>query len=1223
MSTALLPRIFSEHLKKSAKSSNELKNSTQVGTSAHVPGVICALKSCGSSNLPKHKHLGEIELVSHRRFKGRLRKSIKKQVAGEGNQEAFMLNAVVSSPAEMASLTVQSPTRRSTVCRSVIAALALLSVAALNMFNDSAYDPATAAINASKTTPAVANEFLPPTADILAAVNVQVPEAAPYMERIKSVGHETFKDIPHKSKINRPINETMSIRFKEGFENHVPPPKFYPCAIPLLPILKEALTEMLNSGFIRPSNSPFSAPCLIIPKPHQEKVPFKDKKWRVCVDLRDVNELTVRQHHRIPNIQKCWSRLSSAKYLSVLDLTKGFYQENLNPDDGSIEKTAFSTEYGHFEYVGTPMGAKNTPAFFQKRVEAALKKDDLIDTGLLRYAADGSVELDDNLGACVTPYIDDLIIYSESLADHERDLNRVLRALSENQYYVNMEKCSFFCRYAKFVGGIVGNGLLAMDPAKVESVAAWEQPTTVTELKSFLGMTNYLKQWYNEYSNRSAVLTDLLKKGKSVSVDWNDDCTKAFLELKAGFAKYPILRLPQFDKPFYLITDSCDHAIGGALLQMYECADGSKQLLPVAYHSRTMNGAERNYPVREQEMLALHACFKNFEYLILGSSFEVVCKTDHNTLTQVQKGGALTNRRLARWQEYLGGFDYKITYLPGLENFVGDGISRSLRIPHDPLPAATTTIPWPSIAPLQSVGFAKYDERCAKMDYSRCSDFKDIVAHLLGDDTTAEAEVRSRYFTWYDDKLWYTHSDGTQGLCIPSDARSEPTEGSPQGLPLREVLIQECHDTPYCGHRGINRTYAQRRTLFYFPKMHAKVARFVRSCEKCARAKSSSRGEVGQLGANECPNYPMHSVTIDMMTNLPPASGTNHNQAVVLVDRFTKKVFAFSMLGTATAMELARELYDRIFLEFGFPLEIISDRDTKFVSKVWTELFKLTGTKLTMAYAYHQRFDGQTEVMNKTMEEIMRCYVDYNQSNWASQLPHVCAAINNSPNPTSGLSPNKIFYGRFPMRPVELKFGGHENVTAVEFLTEITHSRQVASETVREAIVRMTVRHNSQLSKSKVAKSSASMGVGTFVTVAAANLTRPGFHRRPSRKLRSKREGPFEVIKVLSATGRRLRLPPGWRQHPEFHINKLVPFEFAPELEVRAAEPEPDLNAAGEDVYEVESLASRATIRGRVSYFIKWVGYPIEDGEWRSRDDLLLGDTCADLIRDFEARLPL
>jgi hypothetical protein len=380
---------------------------------------------------------------------------------------------------------------------------------------------------------------------------------------------------------------------------------------------------------------------------------------------------------------------------------------------------------------------------------------------------------------------------------------------------------------------------------------------------------------------------------------------------------------------------------------------------------------------------------------------------------------------------------------------------------------------------------------------------------------------------------------------------------------------------------------------------------------------------VGQLGANECPNYPMHSVTIDMMTNLPPASGTNHNQAVVLVDRFTKKVFAFSMLGTATAMELARELYDRIFLEFGFPLEIISDRDTKFVSKVWTELFKLTGTKLTMAYAYHQRFDGQTEVMNKTMEEIMRCYVDYNQSNWASQLPHVCAAINNSPNPTSGLSPNKIFYGRFPMRPVELKFGGHENVTAVEFLTEMTHSRQVASETVREAIVRMTVRHNSQLSKSKVAKSSASMGVGTFVTVAAANLTRPGFHRRPSRKLRSKREGPFEVIKVLSATGRRLRLPPGWRQHPEFHINKLVPFEFAPELEVRAAEPEPDLNAAGEDVYEVESLASRATIRGRVSYFIKWVGYPIEDGEWRSRDDLLLGDTCGDLIRDFEARLPL
>jgi hypothetical protein len=359
---------------------------------------------------------------------------------------------------------------------------------------------------------------------------------------------------------------------------------------------------------------------------------------------------------------------------------------------------------------------------------------------------------------------------------------------------------------------------------------------------------------------------------------------------------------------------------------------------------------------------------------------------------------------------------------------------------------------------------------------------------------------------------------------------------------------------------------------------------------------------------------------MDMMTNLPPAENSKHTQAVVLVDRFTKKVFSFSMHGTATAEDLAKELYDRIFREFGFPLEIISDRDTKFVSKTWTALFALTGTKLSLAYAYHQRFDGQTEVVNKTMEEIMRCFIDYKHLNWASQLPDICAAINNSINPLSGLSPNMIFYGRSPMRPIELKYSRHDDATAVEFIENMMTTREVAAESVREALVKMTLRHDEKLSKSKRARATSSVGVGSFVTVDAKNITRPGFHQRPSRKLRSKREGPFEVLEVISETGRKLLLPPGWKQHTSFHINKLMPFVPAPEMEIRATGPEPeDQTAAGEDLYEVDSLEARAKIRGRVHYFVKYVGYAIEEGSWLKRSDLMHADMCPELVLAFEA----
>ena len=225
-----------------------------------------------------------------------------------------------------------------------------------------------------------------------------MPEAKDRLSEFLARDWRCSSDMPHKSRVPRNEAEAMRIQFKPGFENFIPRPKTYKTPINYQPIMRKILEELLKYGVITPSKSPYCSPCLIIPKPHQEGVAFCDLKWRLVVDLRDINAVTATMHHRIPNIQTTWHRLGSARVLSCIDLAKGFHQENLCTTDGysaedrardikagkdvtgihtgytSAEKTAFSTDFGHFHFIGTPMGARNTPAYFQNRVETVLKK---------------------------------------------------------------------------------------------------------------------------------------------------------------------------------------------------------------------------------------------------------------------------------------------------------------------------------------------------------------------------------------------------------------------------------------------------------------------------------------------------------------------------------------------------------------------------------------------------------------------------------------------------------------------------------------------------------------------------------------------------------------------------------------------------------------------------------------------------------------------------------
>ena len=1067
-------------------------------------------------------------------------------------------------------------------------------------------------LNAVDTEKKWYDPFITCPKSVLEQINKLRTDCVDAFETFKSRAYSCFSGMPHSKDIKRKHEIPMSIELKDEFKDKAPPaPRTYRTPFNLLNVLKKSLVEMLKAGWIRCSTSDYCAPVLILVKPHQDLKNTKpdDIKYRVCVDASDLNKRTKTIHYRVPDVSTAWDKLSKCKFFSVIDLEKGFWQCKI-ADDGSIERTAFGCEFGHFEFVTCPMGVKNSPAHFQNQIESMLKRAGLMDMGVLRITGPETIKMINNK-PCVHTHIDDLIIYSLTKEAHLDDLHRVCTALSDEQYYCNRSKCFFFCKYVRYVGGIVGNGFLAMDPDKVAAIDSWERPTTTTELRGFLGMCNFLRRWYEKYAEDAYILNRLLKKGAQVVRDWNDNCQDAFDRIKTAFKTNPILRLPDFDKPFYLHTDSCDHSLGGALLQMHD-----DHLLPCAYHSRSFNGAEMNYNVRDQEGLALVDTFKKFSHYIRGSRFTCICNTDHESLKYLNNGKPLEGR-LGRWQEYLNGYDYSIIPIKGPKNLIADGISRSITL-HTAKAAIVVDTPESTIQELTDntyvtrIGamFTIHDTRMDKLDYNNCREFQTAFNNLGTNDIVTQSTLDPvyRYYSRIQDQLFYRMPDGSYPLCIPSTAVTE------SGHSLREVLIKECHDSPYMGHRGSLRTYAEIRPLFYWPGLRTMVDKYCLSCETCLRAKASTRGESGRLKPNEVPRERMDSISMDLIVGLPESNG--HLMVIVVVERLSKKIFGIPLKATVTAMQLANILYTQIFSEFGIPMQIISDRDSKMTSAIWQNFFKIIGCELTMSYAYHQRFDGQTEVMNRVIEQILRCYINFNQDNWYDLLPYVLSAVNNTTNPGTKLSPNEIFYGRHIMRPINLLSRCHDALPDIkDYFTRIHDYTLLGQDYARAAMIAFSSRHFNGLTRTVDKR----LQVGTKVMIDASNLIMPGHHKRPSKKLMAKRLGPRTILKKLSDVSFRVDMPRPWKVHCDFHAKNLT---HLPENEfnIRLG-PEPDYIDGDDKHYIVSRLDARRTHYRKLQYFVVYKGYPVDDGQWRPLAELMA--TCPKMVRAYDLAHPL
>ena len=441
---------------------------------------------------------------------------------------------------------------------------------------------------------------------------------------------EVFPDVPSKTNL---IEHDVDVGDSAPIKQH--PYRVSPMKKELL---DKEVQYMLKNDIIEESQSNWSSPCILVPK--------HDGGFRFCTDFRKVNDKTKSDTFPIPRIADCIDQIGNAKFVSTFDMLKGYWQVPLT--QRAREISAFVTPSGLYQYKVMPFGMKNAPATFQRMVNKLVRDID---------GCEG--------------YIDDVVIFSDNWSDHIRQIERFLQIMREAKLTINLMKSQFGKATVKYLGHIVGQGQVRPLDAKIQTIVKYPIPTSRKELARFLGMAGYYRNFCLNFSDIAAPLTNLLSK--KVKFVWTHDCQLAFDKVKLLLQKSPVLKSPDYEKPFKLIIDSSDVGTGSVLVQ--EASDGLDH--PVSYFSKKFLKYQKNYSVVEKETLGLVLALEHFDVYLGSTPFKIKVYTDHNPLTFL-KTMKNKNQRLVRWSLALQEYNLEIQHIPGSENVVADALSRCI-----------------------------------------------------------------------------------------------------------------------------------------------------------------------------------------------------------------------------------------------------------------------------------------------------------------------------------------------------------------------------------------------------------------------------------------------------------------------------------------------------------------------------------------------------------------
>ena len=809
--------------------------------------------------------------------------------------------------------------------------------------------------------------------------------------------------------------------------------------------LSTQLKELSESGFIRPSVSPWGAPVLFVKK--------KDGSFRMCIDYRELNKLTIKNRYPLPRIDDLFDQLQGSTCFSKIDLRSGYHQLRVREED--IPKTAFRTRYGHFEFQVMPFGLTNAPAVFM----------DLMNRICGPF-----------LDKFVIVFIDDILIYSKTKSDHEQHIRQVLDLLRKEKLYAKFSKCEFWLPEIQFLGHVINDKGIHVDPAKIESVKNWQTPKTPTEIRSFLGLAGYYRRFIKNFSRIAVPLTALTHKGEPFI--WDTDQEEAFQTLKQKLCDAPILTLPDGNDDFVVYCDASGQGLGCVLMQRKKV---------IAYASRQLKIHEKNYTTHDLELGAVIFALKIWRHYLYGT--KCVIFTDHKSLQHIFDQKDL-NMRQRRWIELLNDYDCEIRYHPGKANVVADALSRQ---PH---------------VMLHSIRVQNnLQERILHAQQLSVSEGN--LQKELSCGVELLLETKPNGLRYFNNRLWIPDRDD-----------------------LRNLILKEAHNTRYSVHPGMDKMYKNLRIQFWWPGMKKDIFLYVAKCLNCAKVKAERQCPSGLLEQPEIPVWKWENIAMDFITKLPRTS-SGHDSIWVIVDRLTKSAHFLPIRETYSVDKLSRIYINEIVSRHGVPLSIISDRDGRFISHFWRSLQKSLGTQLDLSTAYHPQTDGQSERTIQTLEDMLRsCILDFG-GNWDSHLPLIEFSYNNSYHTSIKMAPFEALYGRKCRSPVCWNEIGEAQITGPELIQETTDK-------IFQIRDNLLVARSRQKSYADKHRKPLEFQVNDLVLLKVSPWKGVVRFGKKKGKLSPRYVGPFKILERIGKVAYRLDLPPELSSvHPTFHVSNL------------------------------------------------------------------------------------
>jgi hypothetical protein len=613
-----------------------------------------------------------------------------------------------------------------------------------------------------------------------------------------------------------PFREGLTFKIDFKAEAELPKPaKMYR----LTPGQKEEawkqIQELRECGMIEPSESPMAAPLFFVPK--------KDGTQRMVIDYRKLNDITVRDAYPLPNMEALLETARGAKVFSKFDLKSAYNLIRIRPEDKW--KTAFVTPWGLFQFTVMHYGFVNAPACLQRYMdhilESLIHKDP----------------------ASVSVYMDDTGTFAKD-KDEAVQINReVLKRFRKAGLYCKPSKCEFHKDQVELLGVIVNSRGFEMEDKKVQTVQEWPIPKTLTELRGFIGFCNFYRRFIKNFALISRPLHDLSKKG--VRFTWGPEQQRAFEQLKEAVAQEPCLAHANLDYPFRLETDASEFAYGAALSQKQ--ADGKWH--PVAFMSKAMLPAERNYDTYDREALGIVKPLQHWKYWLQGGRKPTEIITDHKNLLAGFNDRPTPSKRHLRWLEMLRHYDYVVGYRPGKLNTVADALSRRAdHYPQGKEPEPRKPFPEEIIRPIEELEAAaiNLDGTGETLEWAYCN--------MVVTDATLQEEIRKE--TQHGDPV------GEQGLIWV-----------PKTSDLRRRVVELYHDTPITGHLGIAGTYELASRGYTWEGMHDYIRQYVLNCRTCTRAKKRNYKAHGLLKPLPIPEGPWQWTQSDHIVKLPGHKG--------------------------------------------------------------------------------------------------------------------------------------------------------------------------------------------------------------------------------------------------------------------------------------------------------------------------------------------------------------